>query len=114
MMYPGVKVEGVEVLARDSSITPARFNLYDIITEIEGNRIGILNGMFPLFTEIHLRPPGTTIAVKYRAWNGSSYNAETSKTVTLAAMNPARDIILGTTRRTPMTVKPHFNEKQAR
>jgi len=114
MMYPGVKVEGVEVLARDSSITPARFNVYDIITEIEGNRIGILNGMFPLFTEIHLRPPGTSIAVKYRPWNGSSYSAETSKTVTLAAMNPARDIILGTTRRTPVTVKPHFKEKKTR
>ncbi len=114
MIYPGVKVEGVEVLARDSSISPAKFNLYDIITEVEGNRIGILNGMFPLFTEIHLRPPGTTISVKYRAWNGSSYNAETTKTVTLAAMNPAKDIILGTTRRTPKKLKQHFKDKRRR
>ncbi len=111
MIYPGVKVEGVEVLARDSSITPAKFNLYDIITEVEGNRIGMLNGMYPLFTEIHLRAPGTTISVKYRAWNGSSYNAETSKTVTLSAMNPANDIILGTTRRTPVSLKPHIKNK---
>jgi len=107
MVYPGIKIEGVEVLGLDSSISQANFNRYDIITEVEGVRIGTLNNQFPLFSEIHLRSPGTSIQVKYRPWIESSYGSELTKTITLSAMNPVYDKILGSSRRAHVNAPFH-------
>jgi S1-C subfamily serine protease len=87
-------IEGVKVTALDPTVTPARFSTNDVITEVEGVRVGQLNSQFPFATEIHLRSPTSTISVKYRPWDTgtSNYLAETTKSVELAAFNPALDI----------------------
>jgi S1-C subfamily serine protease len=92
MIY-GIKIEGVTVLSLDPTIVPAKFNVGDVITEIEGNRIGIYNSQFPFFTEIHLRAPGTSVNTKYLPYDSVSntYGAETVKIVSLAIFNPAND-----------------------
>ena len=103
MVYPELKIEGVRVTGLDNSI-PAKFNLYDIITEIEGVRIGMMNNQYPLFSEIHLRPPGTSIQVKYRALSGSTYGSELTKTISLSAFPSNKDIFLTNVRRQKMSM----------
>ena len=62
----------------------------------------VMNDQYPLFTEIQLRPPGTTINVKYRP-NGS-WNTELSKSVTLSVFNPNFDYLFSNYRRTPVKI----------
>jgi S1-C subfamily serine protease len=102
MQFPGLKIEGVRVSSLDNTITPAKFNQYDIITEVEGNRIGYLNSQFPFFTEIHLRQPGVSANVKYLPWSGSDYGAETTKTITLSAFNNTNDTFIYNAHREPL------------
>jgi S1-C subfamily serine protease len=91
------KVEGYYVISLDGTISPSKFNVNDIITEVNGVRVGVLNNQYPLFTEIQLRPPGTTINVKYRP-NGS-WNTELTKNVTLSTFNPNNDYLFSDYRR---------------
>lgn len=104
MVY-GIKIEGVRVDSLDPTIVPAKFNQYDIITEVAGNRIGAYNNQYPFFTEIHLRPPGTVVNVKYLPYNSatSSYGAETTKTITLNVFNSANDVFIKNVHRQPYT-----------
>ena len=103
MQYSGLKIEGVRITSNDVTITPAKFNQYDIVTEISGNRIGALNNQYPFFTEVHLRPPGTVLNMRYLPYNSgtNTYGAETSKAVTLEVFNPANDVFLRNVHRGP-------------
>lgn len=103
MTYPTLKIEGIIVTALDNTITN-KFNLNDIITEVEGNRIGMFNNQYPFATEIHLRQPGTTIQVKYRPFSGGSFGSELTKTVTLETFNPAKDFLFNNIHRQPLSM----------
>jgi S1-C subfamily serine protease len=105
MFYGGnLKTEGYRIQNFDPTISRT-FNFGDIITEVESTRVGMLNNQFPLFTEIHMRPPGTTVNMKYRPYISSSvsYGAETATTVTLSPFNPANDVFLSSIVRHPYT-----------
>ena len=91
-------VEGYYVTGLDGTISPSKFNVNDVITEIEGVRLGILNNQFPLFTEVHLRPPGTVINVKYRPSGGT----ELTKSVTLSSFNNNNDYLFSNFHRSPI------------
>jgi S1-C subfamily serine protease len=91
-------VEGYYVTGLDGSISPANFNVNDVITEIEGVRLGIMNNQYPLFTEVHLRPPGTVVNVKYRPNGGN----ELSKNVTLSSFNNTYDYLFSNYHRQPV------------
>lgn len=106
MTNPELKIEGVRVTDYDAGLTPRKFNVNDIITEVEGVRVGMMNNQFPLFTEIHLRTPGTAINVKYRVSTGGVYGAELTKSVTLSAFPASKDVFLTNVRRTPVRRKP--------
>ena len=93
-------VQGFYVSALDSFVSPAKFSIGDIIWSVAGQSVGILNDQSPLFTEIQLRPPGTTITMGYRP--AGNYSLLLSKSVTLAAFNPARDSQFSTYRRKPV------------
>lgn len=99
MAYSQLKIEGFRIIGFDYSITP-KFNLYDIITEINGIRLGILNSQFPLFTEVHLKTPGSSITVKYIPYNSSTgnYGAETTKQVTVENFNNVEDYLFNNAR----------------
>ncbi len=88
-IYSLPTVQGYIVTSLDGTIVPAKFSIGDIITEIEGVKVGIMNDQYPLFTEIHLRQPGTQVTVKYRS--SPNYNSELSKVVTLSSFNSAVD-----------------------
>ena len=105
-MTYGIKIEGIRVDSLDTTITPSKFNVFDIITEVEGIRIGIYNNQSPFFTEIHLRPPGTVINVKYLPYNSgtNTYGTETTKTVTLEVFNSANDIFINNVHQTPYKI----------
>jgi S1-C subfamily serine protease len=103
MSYPTLKIEGILVTGLDNTITN-KFNAYDIITEVEGNRIGMFNNQYPFATEIHLRQPGTSIQVKYRPFIGGSFGSEISKTVTLETFNPAKDMLFNNIHRQPLSI----------
>jgi PDZ domain-containing secreted protein len=103
MTYPTLKIEGIIVTALDNTITN-KFNINDIITEVEGNRIGMFNNQHPFATEIHLRQPGTSIQVKYRPFVGGSFGPEVSKTVTLEVFNPAKDSLFNNIHRQPLHI----------
>ena len=90
-------VEGYVVTGLDGTISPSKFNINDVITEIEGVRVGVMNNQYPLFTEIHLRPPGTTINVKYRPNGGT----EISKNVVLSNFNSNNDYLFSNYHRQP-------------
>jgi hypothetical protein len=105
MTYPALKkIEGIKVTGLDPTIVPARFSTNDVITEVEGVRIGQMNQQVPFFSEIHLRRPTSTITVKYIPWdtNTNNYLSETSKSVTLATFNPARDMMFSNVRYFPL------------
>ena len=93
-------VQGFYVNALDGFVSPAKFAIGDIIWSIESTPVGILNDQSPLFTEIQLRPPGTTINIGYRP--SGSYGSLLTKSVTLSSFNPARDFQFSTYRRTPV------------
>ncbi len=93
-------VQGYRVIGLDSTIVPANFSIGDIITEIEGNKVGIMNNQYPLFTEIHLRTPGTSVQIKYRP-NGN-YTTELTKTVILSSFNSSNDYLFSNFHRTPI------------
>jgi serine protease Do len=95
-------VEGYYVASLDGTISPSKFNVNDVITEINGVRVGVMNNQFPLFTEIQLRPPGTVISVKYRP-NGS-WNTELTKNVTLSSFNPNNDYLFSNYRRDAVNI----------
>lgn len=101
MTNPELKIEGVRVTNYDAGLTPRKFNVGDIITEVEGVRIGMMNNQYPLFTEIHSRTPGTTLSVKYRVPTGGTYGAELTKSVTLSAFPAGKDVFLTNVRREP-------------
>lgn len=103
MQYNGLKIEGVRITSNDPTITPAKFNQYDIVTEISGNRIGALNTQYPFFTEVHLRPPGTVLNMRYLPYDSgtNTYGTETSKAVTLEVFNAANDVFLRNVHRAP-------------
>lgn len=105
MVY-GIKIEGVRINSLDATIVPAKFNQYDIITEIDGKRIGMFNTQYPFFTEIHLRTPGTSVNVRYLPYNSSTntYATETSKTITLSTFNSSNDVFINNVHRQPYTV----------
>jgi hypothetical protein len=105
MVY-GVKIEGIRVDSLDATIVPSKFNQYDIITQVEGNRIGVYNNQYPFFTEIHLRPPGTVVTVKYLPYNSISntYGEETTKIITLSVFNSTNDIFLRNVHRQPYKI----------
>lgn len=105
MVYSNLKMEGVVVTGFDNIITP-KFNLNDIIIKVNNVHIGNLNNQFPLSTEIHLRSPGTSVVVSYRPYNAgtNTYGVETTKTVVLEPINPAKDIFLYNNVRQPMKV----------
>ena len=92
-------IEGYYVTGLDGTISPAKFSVNDVITEVEGVRVGVMNNQYPLFTEIHLRPPGTVINVKYRPNGGS----ELSKSVTLSAFNSSNDYLFSNYHRQPIS-----------
>ena len=98
MTFSNLNVGGVRVNAFDATV-PKYFNFSDIITEIDGNRIGAMNSQFPFFTEVHLRRPTSTMQVKYIPYISSttSYgNFESTVTATLSVFNPANDVFLST------------------
>ena len=97
------RVEGYYVTSLDGTISPSKFNINDIITEVNGTRVGIMNNMYPLFTEIHLRQPGTVITVKYRPVG--SYNIELTKNVTLNVFNPVYDYLFSNYHREAVELK---------
>ena len=105
-MNYGIKIEGVSVNSFDTTIIPSKFNQYDIITEVEGNRIGMYNNQSPFFTEIHLRPPGTEITVKYLPYYSgtNTYGTELTKTVTLQEFNSANDEFINNAHRKPYKI----------
>jgi S1-C subfamily serine protease len=103
MTYPTLKIEGIIVTALDNTISN-KFNINDIITEVEGNRIGMFNNQHPFATEIHLRQPGTSIQVKYRPFIGGSFGPEVSKTVTLETFNPVKDFLFNNIHRQPLSM----------
>jgi S1-C subfamily serine protease len=103
MIY-GVQIRGVRVIRLDQSIVPSTFNLFDIITEVEGIRVGTSNQLFPLFTEIHLRAPGSSVNMKYIPYNNATgqYDAtELSKQVVLMEFNGANDVFINNVHRKP-------------
>ncbi len=110
MSYPQLKIEGFRVIGFDNTITP-KFNLYDIITEINGIRLGILNSQYPLFTEVHLKTPGSSITVKYIPFNSLTYNyeAETTKQVILENFNNIEDYLFNNARNYELIEKQNSN-----
>ena len=104
MKFNGIKVEGVHVDDHDLTINPTKFNKFDIITEVEGKRIGMYNNQLPFFTEIHLKPPNTVVNVKYLPYSTSptGYGAEISKTITLSAIPASKDKLFTTFHRKPI------------
>ena len=105
-MTYGINIEGIRVDSLDATITPSKFNVFDIITEVDGIRIGIYNNQSPFFTEIHRRPPGTVLAVRYLPYNSgtNTYGTETTKTVTLEVFNSANDIFINNVHRKPYSL----------
>ena len=104
MTYSNLKVEGVRITAFDLTV-PKTFNFFDIITEVQSERIGQLNAQFPFFTAIHLQRPTSTITVKYLPWVSStaSYIATESTTnVTVSAFNSNADVLFSTYHRHPL------------
>ena len=95
-------VEGYYVASLDGTISPSKFNVNDVITEINGVRVGVMNNQYPLFTEIQLRPPGTVISVKYRP--SGSWNTELTKNVTLSSFNPNNDYLFSNYRREAVNI----------
>lgn len=94
MQFPSLKIEGVRVTGFDNSVT-RKFNLNDIITEVDGQRIGMFNSQIPIFSEIHLRRPGTSVNIKYIPFDSATrtFGSETNKTVVLDIFNPEKDIL---------------------
>ncbi len=86
------KVEGCAVF---NSINPpyisANFDEGDIILSIDGVSLGVLNDQFPLFTAVHLKPPGTVVSVSYRPVG--NYSTILSKNVTLTTFPPQYDFL---------------------
>jgi S1-C subfamily serine protease len=83
-------------LVTASLLTPARFAVGDIILTVNGEPVGILNGMTPFFTAVQLAPPGTTLTITYRP--ATNLSTILTKTVTTAAFPAARDVIFGNSR----------------
>jgi len=103
VIYGMSKVEGYYVQGLDGTIVPAKFSQNDVITEVEGVRVGVMNDQYPLFTEIQLRPPGSVISVKYRP--SGAWSTELTKSVTLSPFNPANDYLFSNYRRQPVKIE---------
>ena len=104
MIYSNLKVEGVRITGFDGTV-PQQFNFYDIITQVENERIGVLNNQFPFFTAIHLKRPTSTLTVKYLPWissTGSYIATESTVSVVLSAFNPAADVLFSSYRSQPI------------
>lgn len=104
MDYPELStIEGIEVLGFDLSV-PKYFNFYDIITEVQGTRIGNTNAAFPFFTEVHLERPTSTVTVKYRPYISSTniyFSPESTISVTLSAFTSTSDTFLSSVHSSP-------------
>lgn len=106
MDYPELStIEGIEVLSFDATV-PKYFNFYDIITEVQGKRIGTTNNAYPFFTEVHLNRPTSTITMKYRPYISSTnsyYTPESTLSVTLSAFTSSSDTFLSSVHSSPYT-----------
>jgi S1-C subfamily serine protease len=92
-------VEGYYVTGLDGTITP-KFDIGDVIVEVAGTKVGIMNDQFSLFTEVHLIPPATSIQVKYRP--AATPTSVLVKNITTDPFNPARDVFLNNYHREPV------------
>jgi hypothetical protein len=81
-------IQGAYISDLDLSGSASNLFKQEIILEIEGVKIGQMNNQFPLFTEIHLRTPGTPVSIKTRYINSTTI---TTKTIILLPVNPIRD-----------------------
>jgi len=84
-------VQGYLVTSLDTSITPAKFAVGDVILSVNGQDVGILNNQASLFTLIQLAAPGTSLTVQYRP--ASNLSAVLTKTVTVSAFPASKDVI---------------------
>jgi S1-C subfamily serine protease len=84
-------VQGYLVTGIDSSITPAKFNVGDIILSINGVDVGMLNNHYSLFTEVLLKTPGSSVSVTYRP--AGNLNSILTKSVVIAAFPAGKDQI---------------------
>ncbi len=104
MSYSNLCIEGVRITGFDNTV-PKTFNFYDIITEVQGERIGQMNAQYPFFTAIHLQRPTSTITMKFLPWVSStaSYIAtESTTSVTVSAFNATADVLFSTYRSQPL------------
>ncbi len=98
MSYSNLKIEGIRVTGFDNTVTKY-FNFYDIITQVESERIGTLNSQYPFFTAIHLQRPTSTITVKYLPYISSTTSyiiTESTINVTVSAFNASADAMFST------------------
>lgn len=105
MAYSNLKIEGVRISGFDNTV-PKYFNFFDIVTQVESERIGQLNNQFPFFTAIHLQRPTSTITVKYLPWVSSTASyitTESTITVTVSAFNSNADVQFSTYHRHPIS-----------
>ncbi len=85
-------VKGFQVTALDTTVTPAKFAVGDIILSVNGVDIGLLNNQYSLFTAVQLAIPGTILTVTYIP-NRASVSTILTKQVTTVAFPAARDTV---------------------
>ena len=96
-------VQGYVITSLDSTITPAKFAVGDVILSVNGQSVGILNDQVSLFTLIQLAAPGSSLTIQYRPANNLA--TIMTKTVTVSAFPANKDVIFSGYRNQNKTTK---------